>query len=196
MTALRRELAELAGAAWAVALWDMQKFYDTTPLACMAVQALKRSFPAAVLGMILQSYMAIRTIRCGDCHSKWVQGSRSILAGCGEANNMARVVMYDLIEDLHANVPAAITMSATYVDDAKHFDSDPEPNNLLLRLGMVMKWSPKLAMGKGLVLPPKSGIIGGTCKYGDQTGARGKVGGVRDQGLRHGAGRRYGCHWC
>ena len=63
--------------------------------------------------------------------SDWIRSSISIIAGCGEANNMARRMLYDLVEDMHFSQPTEHL--DTFVDDMRQFDSDPDEHRLARR---------------------------------------------------------------
>ena len=68
---------------------------------------IKELFPPAYLAMLIQTYVAARVLRYGGSCSMQVQASNSIMAGCGEAGNMARISLYRLLDCMRIAHPMA-----------------------------------------------------------------------------------------
>ena len=101
MQALAVDLAELGGKSWALILYDLEKFYDSLSLAILLGESLKREYSPTLLYMLFLCYTGPRIIRVGRCSAEPIQPSGSIVAGCGEAGNMAKCMIYDLVDRLH-----------------------------------------------------------------------------------------------
>ena len=114
---LRVEIAQLTSRHWALILWDLREFYDSIGLAALVDSALRRHYPARVLHLIVQAYQAPRVLRCGKSSSEWVTPVDSIVAGCGEANNLARCALYEAAEAVSRVSP--LMQLGQFVDDIK-----------------------------------------------------------------------------
>ena len=90
LQAFRNEIAELEKKQWALVLHDLTKFYDTIQLHALIAEALFQRYSPKMLSLILMTYTFVRRIRVGGCFFAAIQPTDSIVAGCGEANNMAR----------------------------------------------------------------------------------------------------------
>ena len=69
------------------------------------------------LYMSLLVHMAPRVLRIGDLWGEWISPCNSILQGCGSSNSWARVLLYNLLQDLHSRFPVQIGQQ---VDDINH----------------------------------------------------------------------------
>lgn len=81
----RDEIAIWLGEQTATILWDLQKFFDSIDLFGMIDIALRMDYHPAFLALVVQQYMAIRTLRVKNACGNWVVPTRSITAGCGQA---------------------------------------------------------------------------------------------------------------
>ena len=107
---------------WVLVLWDLRKFYDTIRIAALVRQGVRLKFPPAIIGMAVATYQSPRVLRTreGAC-SEWVVPFDSVLAGCSMANDMARLSVYDMCEELsQASVRAQLSQ---YVDDFTQYAS-------------------------------------------------------------------------
>jgi hypothetical protein len=93
LTSFMTESAEALGLSWSLVLYDLTKFYDTIRLSALIGEAALQGDPLKVLVMLVGTYLAPRVLKEGDCCSAPLQPVDSILAGCGEANNMARAAL-------------------------------------------------------------------------------------------------------
>ena len=127
LQALAKEVAEARGKEWCLLMWDLRKFYDSVGIAALSTSALRKGYPPRVLALLLMLYQGPRTVRSGAVLGGWAQPVDSILAGCGEANNMARTALYCLAEKVSLADPTAGV--SFFVDDGKAFvegDSEAE----------------------------------------------------------------------
>ena len=129
LTAMRVELAEINNSHWVLLLFDLEKFYDCVCLAALVKATLNNQFSPTIFVMLVQVYLAPRVIQSGRCCAEPIFPTNSLVAGCGEANNMARVTLFDAIELLLSQFPATITN--TFVDDVKQFTASPCLDELL-----------------------------------------------------------------
>ena len=113
------ELSRRSGRHWCLLLWDLAKFYDTITLPLLVFGAVAKHYPPQLLFFIIINYISMRTLRTAGSLSEWVQPNSSTLAGCGEANNMARVALFDIMERVATGNPRMSLQS--FVDDVKIF---------------------------------------------------------------------------
>ena len=92
--ALSIESARERGMAWGVLLLDIEKFYDSIPIPVLIREALMQGYPATMLYMGVTQCLAARHLRIGPCSSRETLPTSSILAGLGESNNFARIVLH------------------------------------------------------------------------------------------------------
>ena len=123
------EVARFRNEDWAVILFDLTKFYDSIMLPAFLGRAAERHYPPAVMQLLVHGYLAARIVRSGPCCSEWVQPTSSITAGCGEANNVARVALYSIAEAATACSP--LCQLSQFVDDLKLFAKAPSEPRLL-----------------------------------------------------------------
>ena len=129
LQALRKELAIAHGHQWAVLLWDLAKFHDSFDLLILCAMARRVQYPGLILALLIQQYLAPRVISVGPAISSVIGPGTSILAGCGEAHNMARLILYDLLDHMHiCGVHAALD---TFVDEMRQYDEDKYDTSLL-----------------------------------------------------------------
>ncbi len=117
--ALQNELALSEGLSTVAVLWDLEKFYDTVRLTDLISAAERGDFPMVNLVMSVTMYLAPRIVAVNSCCSTAVQPYCSLTAGCRFANSMARVLLYHLLEGLHARYP--IEAPRQFVDDLAQF---------------------------------------------------------------------------
>ena len=67
--------------------------------------------------MSLLVHMAPRVLRIGDLWGEWISPCNSSLQGCSSSNSWARVLLYNLLQDLHSRFPVQIGQQ---VDDINH----------------------------------------------------------------------------
>ena len=121
---LKVELAASSGWSWGLVLYDLTFVYDTVCIPTLIAKAADRQYPAKVLNLLVQGYLAARVIRTGACYSEWAYPVNSILAGCGEANNVARCCVYSVIESsLEASPWQQVSQ---FVDDLKQYADGPD----------------------------------------------------------------------
>ena len=113
------ESAKAQGLDWAVILYDLQKFYDTIQLPTVLAVAVRFMFPLRTLVMVVINYVAPRVIKAGASFSDATQPVDSILAGCQQANDMARIALYRLLDKMHILHPKAPLN--TFVDDIRQY---------------------------------------------------------------------------
>ncbi len=95
--------------------WDLEKFYDSIDLRRLVKAAKKYRYPGVQLLLGLRCYLGPRMVTWGGQASQWVNPDTSITAGCVQANHMARMIVYHILEQVEKEVPdAAITQ---FVDD-------------------------------------------------------------------------------
>ena len=117
-------------------LWDLEKFYDNISLEKLADAALANGYPADLLTIGLRCYTGPRLLIWKGAAAFWLSPNTSICAGCVKANDMARVLMYDVLDSIHTADPK-LEMSQ-FVDDAllaKSFKTRPEAAREMAKRG-------------------------------------------------------------
>ena len=94
---------------------DAEKFYDSIRLKHVAAQCLQRGFSPTIMAMNLMLCLGPRTIRVREAYSRPLATTASIVAGLGEANNLARLMVYAVMEDMACRFRHTPTMQ--FVDD-------------------------------------------------------------------------------
>ena len=94
---------------------DIEKFYDNITIAFLIVSARYRHFPLRMLTVIIQLCLAPRWIRANQAYAKVNNPTCSLLAGDGEANNLARCALYTVLEATLVAAPAI--KPSVFVDD-------------------------------------------------------------------------------
>ena len=112
------------GLVVAEGLWDVEKFYDSFSLMVLlekattdiqASQGGQYTFDPRLLYHCVLTYLAGRVLSAGGCFGEPLRPTASILQGCQQANNMAKMVLHGLLERWHAEYrPSTLSQ---YVDD-------------------------------------------------------------------------------
>ncbi len=118
---LRRLTAELAMDAhqdMVETYLDIKKFYDMIDVVILIDQAMELDFKPIVMYMSLQVHMAPRVLRAHGVYGQVISISNSILQGCANSNSFARVTLYNVLQEAHSRIPAAVL--GQHVDDVLH----------------------------------------------------------------------------
>ena len=84
-------------------------------MAMMLDRALQVDYPAVDLALIAQLYVAPWRIKYAGAFGPAADPTSGIVPGSGQANHLARVVLYNELERVHWKVPRA--MLRQFVDD-------------------------------------------------------------------------------
>ena len=158
LTALRVEMAELAGFDWAVVLWDLTKFYDTVDLAALSRAVVSRAYPSRIAYLCLTMYQAPRVLFAHGSYSQWIAPQDSMLPGCGEAVNLARCVLFDILEAVSQSSP--LDQLGQFVDDVKMFATGHSNLDLIDSLAPAVRTFVKGVENASLVISAKSKVVG------------------------------------
>ena len=142
--------------AFALTLLDIEKFYDSVPLASLIKAGLKLGYSPTLLCLNVSICLASRSLKTRNGASEFIQPLRSIVAGLGEANNLAKVVIYAVCEEhtkLHLNVRLK-----TFVDDMTQFIRG-ECNKVAVDAAKAAKFLAKGPMNIGYVISFKSQLL-------------------------------------
>ena len=115
LRALGVEAAVLQSRLFLLLLFDISKFFDCVPLPAIVGTARRTGYPLRLLGLALLQCLAARTLKLDKVMSLPVGPTLSILPGHSEATNLARMAIYDMMEQLAWKFPSFPTRS--YVDD-------------------------------------------------------------------------------
>ena len=121
--ALDIECAQAADEIFALILLDIEKFFDSIPLPVLIRAGLRLGYPAALMALNVLACLALRTLKSNSGAAKELQAYRSIVAGLGEACNLARIIIYKVCEDYTAQFPSVPLK--TFVDDMAQFTHGP-----------------------------------------------------------------------
>ena len=115
LSAWEAENAGKGEGAYAQALMDLVKAFESVPHDHLWKAAERRGYPMAVLRLALAAYAMPRSISSDGAYSRLVRAARGITAGSGTATAELRALILDLIDILSAEFPQIIP--AIYVDD-------------------------------------------------------------------------------
>ena len=113
--ALQIECAVAEEECFALILLDIQKFFDSIPLAALIRAGIALGYSPTLLGLNVLACLALRTLKSACGSSSEIQAYRSIVAGLGEACNLARMIIYQVCERYSADHPTVPLK--TFVDD-------------------------------------------------------------------------------
>ena len=176
-------MSELHCKAWAFILYDLEKFYDSVCLAILLGQAMKQYYPPTLLYLLFLCYTGPGVIREGRCVAEPLHPSDSIVAGCGEAGNIAKCMVYDLVEKWHqgrCKNPSEIEEEslAIFVDDVQHFAEGSSDESLVLKIVASAQKLVKEIKDNHLKVSPITTVVASgekSCEVhsGDPRGGRG-----------------------
>ena len=113
--ALQDEVAISMGFHVCNVLADGHKFYENVDLIKVATDAVAHGFSMTIMRMLLQIYMALRVISIDGCMSEGTCADNGIVAGCQEACNLAKAIVYTIIVRCHVEHP--MVSIRAYIDD-------------------------------------------------------------------------------
>ena len=100
--AILGDVAQTLGASMGLLLWDARKFYETIRPEHIARAGLQLGYDPTLLSLGLLVHMAARVLTDAAGISQVVVPTCSILAGCVQSVCWTRLLLYDLLEELHA----------------------------------------------------------------------------------------------
>ena len=115
LSAWEAENAGKGNGAYAQALMDLVKAFESVPHDQLWDAASRHGYPLAILRLALAAYAMPRTISSDGACSRLVTAARGITAGSGTATAELRALILDLIDRLAHDYPQLI--QAIYVDD-------------------------------------------------------------------------------
>ena len=121
--ALDIECAQVAEEIFGLILLDIEKFFDSIPLPALIRAGLRLGYPAVLLGLSVLACLALRTLKSNSGSARELQAYRSIVAGLGEACNLARIIIYKVCEDYTTQFPSVPLK--TFLDDMAQFAHGP-----------------------------------------------------------------------
>lgn len=162
ITQLRIDLADSEGIPWAVILYDLAKFYDTICLSALVVETMRFRYSPTVSVLALLTYMAPRVLKVGRaamcCFSDFIHPSTSIVAGCGEAVNQAKLALYNVLDKMHEWFGPE-NLFSLYVDDSKQFCEGNDEVEVIMSMAKAGSSFVRSCQGMGLRLSKKSTIV-------------------------------------
>ena len=114
---IRRLLDETCvtlGASTVSVYYDIRKFYDSVNLARLIRWGLELGWNSDDLQFYIAGHLCPRRLKVGAHHSDVILVDGSLMAGCVAANSCAKTVLFALLRDIHAQLPASIQQ---FVDD-------------------------------------------------------------------------------
>ncbi|MDA8583397.1 hypothetical protein N9L68_04170 [bacterium] len=122
--ALRVELACLEGDDATEILWDLSHFYDSARIATIGRKAIVLEYPRGLMALAVLVHTGPRVLRVALHNSDQIDDTHSLLAGCGQAIDLARIAVYSCFEVLSEQSPQ-YTPEA-YIDDFPQVGTGPE----------------------------------------------------------------------
>ena len=119
------ELAALRDLVHVDSLLDLVKAFETVPHQELIDAAERLGYPTMLLRLSLAAYRFQRAVGIDGVFGKLAQATRGIIAGSGFATTELRIILTELMQELHAKF--APTVSAKlYVDDLSLAGSGPK----------------------------------------------------------------------
>ena len=115
LSAWEAENAGKGEGAYAQALMDLVKAFESVPHRQLWEAAERRGYPMTTLRLALAAYAMPRSISSDGAFSRLVSATRGITAGSGTATAELRALTLDLIDALAEEFPEVV--QAVYVDD-------------------------------------------------------------------------------
>ena len=199
--AIRRvAFAEIkVGAGWHVGsiFGDYKAFYENLDWVLLMELAMSRDYPLAPLVLGLQLHMAPRTLHVGGAVSDAIFPSNGFLAGCWQATEFARIMLYGLLDHMQLNYrPLEI---GEVVDDVVLGKAAPTEKGLIDQLtDMAVTFHELSEQHKFPFSPGKVKIVASTLRIANQVQERLEAKGitifkaaraVKDLGVDHGGGK-------
>ena len=111
------ETALVSGRACATIMWDIEKFFDSISPAEVLQQGQSLGYPSHSLALGLAMHMAPRVLMLRQVSSNAMLPTNSILAGCMQSCDFAKMVMKRPIQRIIREVPKSGFRISTFVDD-------------------------------------------------------------------------------
>ena len=167
------EVARHMGLEVATMFWDFTKYYDHIRACSLMRRAVRLGYPAKLLQMGLLAHHGNRHIRVNGWFSRAVVPNRSIVAGDVQANTLAKLALYYIMEELHRKVPRdeyaeerlrrCNTKSWQFVDDVVQRTEGRSKGQVRDKaIEQAVKFA-RLAKREGFAISDKS-VIASTCK--------------------------------
>ena len=99
------EAAAECGMDAALSMVDLEKFYDPIRIDHLVSMALALQAPARVLLFDVMALLALCAIQYLGAVSQWLNPRVSIVQGSRNSNNLARILLYDVLELAQARIP-------------------------------------------------------------------------------------------
>ena len=115
LRACRYEEANALGLTCVSIMLHLDKFHDSLDAVQIILRLNAMDFPALVLLMHLQMHWAPSVIVAEGVASKMVMVSRSVLAGSGSSNDVARAYLHQCLAEVHHRLPKV--RLGSHVDD-------------------------------------------------------------------------------
>ncbi|CAK0797341.1 unnamed protein product, partial [Prorocentrum cordatum] len=112
---MRAEAAVQMGFHAAGTFYDAANFFDDIGLDQLIEKASDLNYPLLPLAMAAQMYLAPRAIMAHSLFSDIFEPANSMAAGCGQAVDLTRPLLYDILEAAHANYIYVVIQQ--YLDD-------------------------------------------------------------------------------
>ena len=133
----RDELAAGKGEARVSVLWDLEKFFDNIALDVLIRRAMQFGYPGRLLLASVRCYLGPRMLVWQDVTGDWRMPNSSICAGCVRACNMARLVVYGVLEKVTEYNPRV--QICQYVEDINTTVQDRNRDVAVCGLGRVVE---------------------------------------------------------
>ena len=111
--AVERDIAAVLGHRRAHT--GIQKFFDSVDLFLLMEAALNLGYHPNILALVLQLYMAIRSLRVKDASGQWIIPTRSIPAGCRQACFLVKAFLHPVMQA--SSSITILVRSSQYIDD-------------------------------------------------------------------------------
>ena len=159
LSQLQLDFCEANSEQWAAVFYDFTKFFDSISLAALVKETLRLKFSPTVTYMALLQYLAPRVLKIGACYTEWIHPCGGVLAGDGEACNMAKCALYNIVEQIEKTACGPWHALSCFVDDTKQIDSDRDSAILVKKIVIRGQAFAKLAKRAGFIFSAKSVVV-------------------------------------
>ena len=141
---------------------------------------MENGYPPGLLLLGLRCYLGPRLLIWNGTAGMWLSPNTSICAGCVRANDMARVVMYDVLDAFHAQNPNS--QLCQFVDDVQAAQDAKLRDAVVAATRAASNEFSKLCEERGLVLSAKKTCIISNCA---KAGREAQACIAKDTGVRY-----------
>ena len=165
------------GISCATILLDLEKFYDSISIIKLCQAGLMQGFPAVILAMELQMFLAPRYLRERQWISRPITIGKSLVAGSPHGGKLAKALLGPILQRAHEKYQFSIMMK-TFVDDTI-IRSEGTASNVETTLVQAGTSIGHDMLSAGLTISPKTVVVASSSGIANSVARA-----LRGQGIR------------